>query len=93
VFFRMLTIRPEKLEDIPAIRQVNMLTFGQPNEADLVDALRRAGVLLLSLVAVKDDLIVGHIAGLPPPRPRGNRRGRGRNLNRSLVHRREGSRD
>jgi putative acetyltransferase len=58
----MFTIRPEKPEDIPAIRHVNTLAFGQPNEADLVDALRRAGVLTISLVAVKDDLIVGHIA-------------------------------
>jgi putative acetyltransferase len=61
----MVTIRPEKPEDIPAIRQVNTLAFGQPNEADLVDALRRAGVLTLSLLAVKDDLIVGHIAFSP----------------------------
>jgi ubiquinone/menaquinone biosynthesis C-methylase UbiE len=50
----MLTIRPEQFEDIAAIRHVNTLAFGQPNEADLVDALRRAGVLTFSLVAVTD---------------------------------------
>ncbi|MHA2067282.1 MAG: GNAT family N-acetyltransferase, partial [Candidatus Thorarchaeota archaeon] len=63
----MFIIRSEKPEDIPAIRHVNTLAFGQPNEADLVDALRRAGVLTISLLAVKDDLIVGHIAFSPIP--------------------------
>ncbi len=61
----MLTIRPEEPDDYAAIRHVNTLAFGQPNEADLVDALRRAGVLTISLIAVKDDLIVGHIAFSP----------------------------
>ncbi len=61
----MFTIRPEEPEDISAIRHVNTLAFGQPNETDLVDALRHAGVLTISLVAVKDDLVVGHIAFSP----------------------------
>ena len=44
----MLMIRPEQPEDIPAIHHVNAIAFGQPNEADLVDALRRAGALTLA---------------------------------------------
>jgi putative acetyltransferase len=58
----MLTIRPEAPGDQAAIHQVNTLAFGQPQEADLVDALRRNGGLTISLVAVQDGRIVGHIA-------------------------------
>jgi predicted N-acetyltransferase YhbS len=36
----MITIRAETAEDIPAVRRVNELAFGQPDEGDLVDALR-----------------------------------------------------
>ena len=61
----MLTIRPEEPEDNAAIHQVHTLAFGQPNEADLVDALRRNGGLTISLVAVQDSRIVGHIAFSP----------------------------
>lgn len=61
----MLTIRPEKTADHDAIRQINILAFGQPNEADLVDALRCQAVLSISLVAVQDGQLVGHIAFSP----------------------------
>jgi putative acetyltransferase len=39
--------------------------FGQPKEADLVDALRRRGGVTLSLVAVRDNEVVGHILFSP----------------------------
>jgi putative acetyltransferase len=58
----MLTIRPKALGDAAAIHHVNILAFGQPQEADLVDALRRNGGLIISLVAVQDGRIIGHIA-------------------------------
>jgi putative acetyltransferase len=61
----MLTIRAEKPEDIPAIHHINTAAFGQANEADLVDALRRNNALTISLVAVKDSRLVGHIAFSP----------------------------
>lgn len=61
----MLTIRPEQPADISTIHHVHTLAFGQPQEGDLVDALRRAGALTLSLVAVTDGRIVGHIAFSP----------------------------
>jgi putative acetyltransferase len=54
-------IRPEHLDDIDAIRRVNELAFGQPAEAKLVDTLRSANAMLLSLVAEVDGQIVGHI--------------------------------
>jgi putative acetyltransferase len=61
----VLTIRPEQPADIPAIHHIHALAFGQPQEGDLVDALRGAGALTLSLVAVTDGRIVGHIAFSP----------------------------
>ena len=61
----MLTIRPETLEDRVAIRQVNQEAFGQKVEADIVEKLRERGVLSLSLVAVQDDVVIGHIAFSP----------------------------
>ena len=61
----MLTIRREAPEDIAAIRHVNEQAFGGATEADLVDQLRSHGVLTLSLVAVQDGEIIGHIAFSP----------------------------
>ena len=61
----MLTIQPEKPGDAAAFHQVHILAFGQPKEADLVDALRRHGGMIISLVAVQDGRIVGHIAFSP----------------------------
>ena len=60
-----MIIRPEKPEDIPAIRIVNELAFGGAAEADLVDALRRNGKATISLVAEDDDRLVGHILFSP----------------------------
>jgi putative acetyltransferase len=53
--------RLEKPGDKPAIRDVNGQAFGQPDEADLVDALRAGNAIVLSMVAVADNEIVGHI--------------------------------
>jgi putative acetyltransferase len=57
----VITIRAENAEDIPAVRHVNELAFGRPNEAALVDALRAVSDPQISLVAVEDNKIVGHI--------------------------------
>jgi putative acetyltransferase len=57
----VITIRAENAEDIPAIRRVNELAFGRTNEATLVDALRAVSNPQVSLVAVENDQIVGHI--------------------------------
>ena len=61
----MLFIRGERPEDIAAIHEVHELAFGRPAEADLVDALRASRKATLSLVAVEDDRIVGHILFSP----------------------------
>jgi putative acetyltransferase len=56
----MLEIREEATADRSAIREVVSRSCG-PREADLVDRLRANGASLLSLVAVADGKIVGHI--------------------------------
>jgi len=61
----MVTILQERQEDAHAIRFVLEEAFGQSNEADLVDALRRRGALTLSLVALRENEVVGHIVFSP----------------------------
>jgi putative acetyltransferase len=59
----MVMIRAEKREDIDAIHSVNSLAFGQEDEAILVQRIRESSGFIpeLSLVAVKDSQVVGHI--------------------------------
>jgi len=61
----MTTIRKEEPEDIRVIRYVNEQAFGQDNEANIIEKLRKHGVLAISLVAVQDTEVVGHIAFSP----------------------------
>ena len=56
-------IEPESPQDIDAIYQLNVAAFDDRNEeADLVDALRNDGDILVSLVARHEETVVGHIA-------------------------------
>jgi len=61
----MTMIRPERPGDEPAIRAVHVASFPTEAEARLVDLLRSAGRLSLSLVAEVDGAIVGHVAFSP----------------------------
>ena len=61
----MLDIRLERPGDATAVRSVNEQAFGQPDEADLVDALRASGATFLSLVAESDGETIGHILFSP----------------------------
>ncbi len=61
----MINIRPEQPEDIPLIHAVNEVAFGQPTEANLVDALRSACQDVVSLVAISNGQIVGHVLFTP----------------------------
>lgn len=61
----MLILRQEKIEDAIGIRHVNEQAFGRLSEGDLVDKLRRRGKIALSLVAVEDGRIIGHILFSP----------------------------
>lgn len=57
----MAIVRQETEQDIPLVRKINELAFGQPNEANLVDALRKTAFPYISLVAVEQEDVVGHI--------------------------------
>lgn len=58
-------IRTEQPGDEPAIRRVQLAAFPTPAESQLVDELRAAGRLTISLVAIVEGEIVGHIAFSP----------------------------
>jgi putative acetyltransferase len=54
-------IREETESDCEAVRQVNRQAFGGEAESELVDDLRRDGLVVASLVAIDTGLPVGHI--------------------------------
>lgn len=58
-------IRDERPDDADAIRHLHRLAFGQDAEGQLVDALRARAAVLVSLVAVADGAVVGHILMSP----------------------------
>jgi putative acetyltransferase len=60
-----IKIREEIFQDIDAIRTINEQAFGQPQEANIVDKLRANCDGLLSLVALLDEKIIGHILFSP----------------------------
>lgn len=62
-----IEIRSERTKDIAAIRAITKAAFApmaysSQTEAEIIDALRVAGALTISLVAVADDDVVGHVA-------------------------------
>ena len=59
-----MNIRKEGPQDVDAVRLVNERAFGQPDEARIVDALRGLADAI-SLVAVIDHQVVGHILFTP----------------------------
>ncbi len=58
-----MEIRQENTDDYKAVFAVNELAFGQVDEGELVDRVRKGNCFIpeLSLVAVADGQIVGHI--------------------------------
>jgi len=62
-----IIIRPENPWEIDQITHVNNVAFGQPDEGLLVESLRNGDNYIpeLSLVAEKDDGIIGHILFSP----------------------------
>lgn len=62
-----MILRPETAADAPAISRLVTEAFATAphadgNEAEIVERLRAADALLLSLVAEEDDSLIGHIA-------------------------------
>lgn len=71
-----IAVRPERAGDEDAIRDVNQRAFGGPLEARIVDAVRRACLAeaqgrrrakagSISLVAILDGAVIGHILFTP----------------------------
>ncbi len=60
-------VRSETPADYDSIRRINEQAFGQPDEAFLVEKLRKNPAFnpALSLVAVKNNIVVGHILFFP----------------------------
>ena len=56
-----MIIRREEPQDIAAVRFVNEQAFGGSAEANAIDRLRARGAATLSLVAVIDDRVAGHL--------------------------------
>lgn len=57
----MIDIRDERPHDWKLVFEVVSSAFGQPAEAQLVEALRKAADSVISLVADEDGHIVGHV--------------------------------
>lgn len=61
----IVRVRRESPADIDGIYAVHSGSFPTTAEAELVNALRSAGQLSLSLVAIERDQVVGHVAFSP----------------------------
>ncbi|HVT52814.1 MAG TPA: N-acetyltransferase [Dongiaceae bacterium] len=65
-----MEIRPERPEDIADIRYITEAAFlpmahSNQAEAEIIDALRAADALTISLVAIEDEELIGHVAFSP----------------------------
>lgn len=60
-----VALREEQPADAAAVHALHVAAFETDAEARLVDALRASGALTLSLVAVEDGAVVGHVAFSP----------------------------
>jgi putative acetyltransferase len=56
-----MIIRAEQREDAAAVAIVVERAFGQADEARLVDRLRADGDAVISLVAIVEDIVAGHV--------------------------------
>jgi len=60
-----MLIRAEKAEDQIGVRHINTRAFDTDTEANLIDALRKSRIPLISLVAEENGELVGHILFSP----------------------------
>ncbi len=61
----MSIVRKETPADTSRIHHLNAIAFGQADEAQIVDNLRKSDALSVSLVAEENKQIIGHIAFSP----------------------------
>ena len=64
-----IKIRNEEAKDIEQVGQIVRAAFPTDAESKLVDALRANGKAIISLVAVNDDEVLGHILFSPVSPP------------------------
>jgi putative acetyltransferase len=57
---RRLVVRSEEAKDAADVRAVHVGAFGQPDEADLVETLRRDGLAVVGTVTEVDGRVVAH---------------------------------
>jgi len=57
----MISIRPERAQDVAEVRRVHLAAFPTAAEADLVERLRAGGRAEVSLVAELEGRVIGHI--------------------------------
>jgi putative acetyltransferase len=60
-----LTVRPEEAKDIEQVRALVRASFPTDAESRLVDALRANSKAVISLVAVQDEQVLGHVLFSP----------------------------
>src|SRR5688572_6898112 len=73
-----IEIRSEEEKHIDAVREIVRAAFPTEAESKLVDALRANGKAVISLVAVNDEKVLGHILFSPvSTTPPGEARGLG----------------
>ena len=82
----MISLRTAEPEDSAAIRAVLLRAFETPQEADLVEALRAEGCVILELVAENDEGVTGHILYSELPIESAHRTVRGAALAPMAVH-------
>ncbi len=61
----MIIISAEEFHDAQKIREIHLQAFAQPEQAEVVDLVRQAGKAIISLIAIQDNEIVGHILFSP----------------------------
>ena len=68
-----ITIRPEIPADHKAVKKILLSAFRTDAESKVVSAIRKNGNAVISLVAVSDEKVIGHILFSPvtthPPTP------------------------
>lgn len=68
-----MIVRHERVEDTEAVWRLNHDAFGRPDEGNLIDALRKRGAIICSLVAELEGKIAGHVLFSPVTIDTGNR--------------------
>ncbi|MCH2101175.1 MAG: N-acetyltransferase, partial [Planctomycetes bacterium] len=61
----MVWLRAEETGDVDGVRDVIETTFGQPDEAKIVDQLRADGDLFMSHLADRKGEVIAHVAFSP----------------------------